>query len=440
MICRPKNDILLKAILSIVFHVSNNFYGLSEYDVTGPKLIGQIAHSARHSFPPMRLTHYGPKGNEVVRLANNNEIVLDHYPEYRMEQFTSSSLKYYSDSWQKKDIYEPTTRMQLENIYSHDQWSTGFRELIQIGKCTHFMAKQRIYIFLPYYGSFPNYFQLYLDSLGINTDILTVFLLTDLDTSSFHLPENLILIPFALDEIRERLSTFIFKNFGQQIEPKALLQTNYKLVDIKIIYSLLFDDILQRHHVTERDFVGYGDCDVIYGKLSDFIKFTNTNYEIIGGWHGHLTAIKNTFSFKNLFTKIPNYLTLVTDNTKTYITDEIAYREPLVQYLKENNFEMFYANAYFCDIVPPCFYYMFRPDHASRVKNWFDVYNSKNNITYLFYDKERSKLVVKYDEDSVFKEILYCHLQKRKMDLPFQEYEIGYYIHENSFSLPHKLK
>jgi hypothetical protein len=80
---------------------------------------------------------------------------------------------------------------------------------------------------------------------------------------------------------------------------------------------------------------------------------------------------------------------------------------------------------------------MFRKNHSDLPKNFFDVYHSDKNISYLFYDKQHEKLFVKYDETDEMNEVLYCHLQKRKMELPFKEYECenGFYINEHSFSL-----
>ena len=296
------------------------------------------------------------------------------------------------------------------------------------------VKKQKIYIVIPYFGKFLNYFQLYLDSLKINSDILTVFLITDIDTSSYILPDNMVKIKMSLNEIRNRASKFIFDFYNIEILAKNLILNNYKLVDFKIVYPILFDDILKKYNVTENDFVGWGDCDIIYGKMSNFIKFEN-NYDIIGGWHGHLTAIKNIESFKNNFKNIPNYLDLIIDNNKTYITDEIAYREPLIKYLNENKLKMFYTNTYFCDIVPEYFFNLYTTERCLQEKNFFDVYNLKKNITHLFYDKVNSKLFLKYTEDDNQKEILYCHLQKRPMTLPFDKYDKGYYIYENKFAL-----
>lgn len=295
------------------------------------------------------------------------------------------------------------------------------------------IVKRRIYIFIVYYGAFPNYFQLYLDSLGINTDILSVILVTDIDLSPYKVPVNLIHVKLSIDQVKQRISNLLYKTYGKHVYSEDLVKSNYKFVDFKIVYPLLFDDYLQKYNVTKDDYVGWGDCDLIYGKMSNFIDF-NENYGIFGGWHGHFVAIQNTDSFKNNFTSIPNYFDLVTDNSKTFITDEIAYREPLKEYLKKNNIKMFFANAHFCDIVPECFFHMTRPDHAKYEKNFFDVYNSTKNISHLYYDKLNAKLTVLYDTGDK-REALYCHLQKRKMDMPFTTYENGYYINEFSFSL-----
>jgi mannosyltransferase OCH1-like enzyme len=42
--------------------------------------------------------------------------------------------------------------------------------------------------------------------------------------------------------------------------------------------------------------------------------------------------------------------------------------------------------------------------------------------------------VLKYDNIEDTKEVLYCHMQKRKLDILFKSYTSGFYINENSFS------
>ena len=292
---------------------------------------------------------------------------------------------------------------------------------------------RRIYLFIPYYGELSNYFQLYLDSLGINKDILTVFFITDNDLSSYNLPENLIHIKMNISEIKNRITNVIYKTYGKHVSTEDVIKFTYKFVDFKIIYPIIFDDIIKDYHVQTNDFVGWGDCDLIYGKLSNFINF-DENYGIIGGWHGHFTAISNNNSFKYLFRNIHNYLDLILDNSRYFGTDEQAYREPLKKYLADNKIKMFYINRYFCDMVPPCFYHLSRPNYKDYTNNFYDLYNPTKSISNLYFDKVNEKLTVFYDNGES-RETIYGHLQKRKMELPFTSYENGFYIKEDTFSL-----
>src|SRR5258708_3321785 len=89
--------------------------------------------------------------------------------------------------------------------------------------------KPRIWLYMPYFGAFPNYFQLYLDSVGQNADCLSVFLLTDIDLAGYRVPENLIPIPMTFATLREKAARFISDEFGLDVRPDALLKQPYKL-------------------------------------------------------------------------------------------------------------------------------------------------------------------------------------------------------------------
>ena len=118
--------------------------------------------------------------------------------------------------------------------------------------------------------------------------------------------------------------------------------------------------------MTNDDFVGWGDCDLIYGRFSDFLDMKD-DYQIIGGFHGHLTAVRNIDSFRKLFKAIEGLPELLIDD-KANIIDETAFRKPLLDFLERNGYRVFYINRYFCDIVPECFFGLFRQDHAARKK------------------------------------------------------------------------
>jgi hypothetical protein len=269
----------------------------------------------------------------------------------------------------------------------------------------------RIYIAIPYFGKLPAYFQLYLNSLAANQDILTVLLMTDVGLSEFTLPPNLIHIHMRLSDLRSILAELLQKDHGLTVSPAQLVKTPYKLVDFKILYPKLFKPLFTEHGARpDIDYVGFGDCDLIYGRLSHFIDFRN-NYDIIGGYHGHLIAFRNTIPFHNLYKSVPDILKIWQDD-RVHIADEIAFRQPLLNYLAEGHLKMFYTNAHFCDIVPPCFFGRFRPDHAARTKNFFDVYNPTKDITHVTCEIPSHKLTVHYDDNSS-REALYVHLQKR---------------------------
>lgn len=289
----------------------------------------------------------------------------------------------------------------------------------------------RIWIYLPFFGEFPNYFQLYLDSLGQNADCLSVFLLTDNDLSAYRIPDNLVPIQMSLDALRERLALFVNAEFGLDLQPNELVKKPYKLVDFKIMYPEIFRDIADDYGVIEQDFVGWGDCDLIYGRFSDFINLKD-DYQIIGGFHGHLTAVRNTDEFRRMFRHVNDLSSIILDE-KVYVSDEIAFRQPMLAFLEKKNARMFYINKYFCDVVPECFYHLFREDYLQRSNNFFDVYNAIRDIDYL-HRKSDGSLTVFYAEGD-FRQVIYCHLQKRPMSIDFVDAPGEYYIHENRFSL-----
>ncbi len=392
MVCKKNSSFLLNAINQLVENVKNRRYCATQWAVSGPQMLGKLFNENDYSF---MLKHYGPIEREVITL--NEKIIIVMCQNYRLEQ-KISIIPHYYDLWKNKKIYK-TSRMN---------------------------------IFLPYYGKFPNYFQLYLDSLNANNDILTVFLITDIDSSEYILPKNLIVVPMSIDVLRRKISDMLLNVFRKTVKYDKLVSTNYKLVDFKISYPLLFNDLIIEHKISKYDYVGWGDCDVIYGKLSNFINLSD-NYHIIGGWHGHFTVLKNTDECVNLFKSVPNIYQLFIDQ-KVFITDEIAYREPLINFIKTNNLNMFFMNKYFTDIVPPCFYYLFRKNYEEHKLNFFDVYHPEKNINFLFYDKKTSQLFTHYDDGEII-ETTYVHLQKRHMSLPFTAYESGYHINENDFSL-----
>jgi len=276
-----------------------------------------------------------------------------------------------------------------------------------------------IFLTLVYYGSFPNYFQLYLDSLNINKNLLNIILITDINIDKYDIPSNVIIVKMSLLELKNRIVNFFKLEYNINLNTDDVLKFNYKLCDYKIIYYILFANIYKSLNICENDYIGYCDCDMIYGNLNNFIDLSK-NYDLLGH-HGHFTAFKNNNLFKNLYKNIPNLKEFLLDN-KYNVLDEKYFRQEIFNLVSKYNLKCFYMDQYFCDIIP-------------QKKNLlFNDTKIKANIKYLKFNKSLGVLNVYYDNDD-FRETTYAHLQKRNMSYNFDAYDNIFYINELSFDL-----
>ncbi len=132
---------------------------------------------------------------------------------------------------------------------------------------------------IPYYGNFPNYFQLFLNSCKYNPDFEWL-IFTD-NHESYDWPANVHVHHETFKDMQERVrNAFPF-------HPE--LKTPYKLCDLKPMYGYLFSEYLK-----EVAFWGYCDCDLIFGNLDMFITDSMLeSYDKIFVL-GHCSLIRNT--------------------------------------------------------------------------------------------------------------------------------------------------
>lgn len=275
-----------------------------------------------------------------------------------------------------------------------------------------------LYLSLVYYGNFLNYFQLYLDSLEANSDVLRIFLITDIDMQNYVIPKNVIVKHMKLNEIKLKICTFIKNEYNVDMHAEKIITKPYKLCDLRPIYPILFSDIYDEF-VTEEDHIGYCDCDVIMGKISNFINLNN-NYDLIG-MHGHFTAYKNNNEFKYLYKNIPNYFQIITDDVH-HSADERVFRNELLNHVKKNKLKMFTVAKVFCDVLP-------NSKKSEEFKNTTSIFS----INYLIFDKKSGILTVYY-ENNIKSETIYVHLQKRPMIYNNENYN-AIKITKNSFEI-----
>jgi hypothetical protein len=336
----------------------------------------------------------------------------------------------------RKYIHERAVR--LYDMYNvARQYEYAFKTIIDVhngnngwySPMTHITCLKdrspRVFSILPYFGKFPNYFQLYLDSVGRNESCLTILLLTDIDTSVYKLPTNVIPIVMSLQQIRERLSVFLLETYKVSVEPKDLLLAPYKLIDVKILYSTLFHDLLVQQDVRQTDYVGWGDCDLIYGNLSHFLDFTKT-YDVLGGKYGHFTAVRNVPELTSLYKLIPDIPKTILDNTYYYSTDETSFR----RLIETGSYNIYPIHDSICDVIPAIYFDKFRPDHATRSSNFFNHLQPVKNIQSIHCTPD--SILTTYD-DSTSYETAYCHIQKRAMTYDGSSYT-SFSITETGFT------
>ncbi len=149
----------------------------------------------------------------------------------------------------------------------------------------------KIAIVIPYFGTWPEWFPLFLKSCQYNPEIDWI-LVSDLKIKCA-CPANVKLFDVGLGELTERISQM----FGLEVQIKY----PYKLTDFKPAFGCIFSDYLSSYA-----FWGYGDMDLIYGKLNHFLSpGLFARYDIISPsrdfFPGHFLLLRNTDPICNFF-------------------------------------------------------------------------------------------------------------------------------------------
>lgn len=143
-------------------------------------------------------------------------------------------------------------------------------------------------LILPYFGQFNNYFPLFLKSCEANPTY-TWMIFTDNEFDYIY-PENVRVIKTTLDCVRNTAN----EKFGF----KVALESPYKLCDYKPAYGFLFEEF-----ITEFEYWGHCDCDLIFGNLAKHVTpLLNEGYDKLFA-AGHLTIYKNTYENNRRFMK-----------------------------------------------------------------------------------------------------------------------------------------
>lgn len=252
-------------------------------------------------------------------------------------------------------------------------------------------------LILPYFGKFPNYFQLFLNSCGKNKKI-DFLIFTDQKFKNFKYANNIQFYNMNFSDMQ--------KMSLEKLNVDFAISSPYKLCDFRPAYGIIF-----QNYISNYSYWGFCDCDLIFGNLDPIIKIFDKDYDQILS-NGHLMFIKNIAYMNNLFSfNIKNGISFsdAIQKKEPCFFDEIFF--PYI--IKLKNYKIYENKTLFADVLP------------QNLKFVLPCNNLKNQ-TFVY-----SNGIIKRINDN--KEYIYIHLQKRKMSVNIDLLSENYYINSNSF-------
>lgn len=263
-----------------------------------------------------------------------------------------------------------------------------------------------IVLIIPYFGDFPNYFSLWLHSAEKNPTI-DFLIFTDNDILFTH-EKNIHFIKCSFEEFKKKLQAVI--------EFPICLNTPYKLCDYKPVYGYAL-----QNYISEYDFWGYCDVDLIFGNIRKFISDN-----ILQGYkriytRGHLSIFKND--------NIGNLLWKKKHNQYAYDYKE-AFSVPYICHFDEwGGISTYLDNIGFRQFDRIDF-----ADVNCKKFNFEMVERQVGDIPQIYEWSDGTLCCIMVEEDKLVPmEILYVHLQKRKMEIDNTMDGFHYLIIPNKF-------
>ncbi len=253
---------------------------------------------------------------------------------------------------------------------------------------------------IPYFGRFPNYFQLVLNSCGTNNDLYDWIIFTD-DKTEYHYPDNVTVYYKSFGEIKELISSKF--DFDVQIDKP------YKLCDFKPAYGYIFSD-----YITEYDYWGHCDIDCVFGKISNFLNENIVSYDRVMRL-GHLVLYKNNpennkrfmlpidgkLRYKEVFTCKENCIFDECNSNHQICIDDIWKHYKFSQYCCD----MAIANVWYKGNI-----------FILQYQNEGSNYSREKKRKAIFYWNQGKLIrISESNGEIILQEFMYIHLMKRKM-------------------------
>ncbi|MDY4836174.1 MAG: DUF6625 family protein [Lachnospiraceae bacterium] len=259
--------------------------------------------------------------------------------------------------------------------------------------------KKKICLVICWFGEFPSYINIWLKSCEYNSDF-TFLIFTDSDIK-YRLPPNVKMIPFSIEMFIDRANSVLKK--------KIHFNRPYRVCDFRPCFGMIF-----RNEISDYDFWGYCDIDVVFGKLNGFITENDLNeYDAIFNG-GHFSLLRNVEKINRLYLKDGAAFDFDTVSTHdaVFAFDEITGIQSIA---RENKVKAKY-------MIP----YIETEIRFTQLRSRLGAFNPAHQA---FYWENGELYRVKCDAGEVlFQKQAYIHLQKRKLIVDINKGNI-----ENSF-------
>lgn len=264
----------------------------------------------------------------------------------------------------------------------------------------------RVALVIPYFGKFNNYFELWLRSAE-NNQTVDFIILTD-NHQNRRCSDNILWEIVTFDEIKKKIQDIV--------DFPISLESPYKLCEYKMAYGHIFEELLVGY-----EFWGFCDVDLIFGDFRSFINDEALDTYDKFYFRGHLSIYRNNSFFRQLYNSHDKRLPVTYD--MAWKTKYICHFDELLEWndiICNEGFRV-YENVDYADL---------------RVDKWsfYEAFKDKKNMNKIFLKDERKVYCVSTNGIEIYKnEILYVHLQKRKMKVPCNLKTEKYYIVPNDF-------
>ncbi len=254
----------------------------------------------------------------------------------------------------------------------------------------------KIIVICPYFGKFPLYFDLFLESCRYNPEILFL-IFTDQGYES-RLPDNVKIATCSFEHIRALIQGKLSLD-----ERKSRILSPYKLCDYRPAYGKIFEGYLR-----EADFWGFCDIDLIFGKIFNILSMERFRESERVLTQGHLTFYKNTERMNTMFLK--------EIEKGINFQRAISFKEPaffdeiFMPAICKANKVIQYGENRFADILPQ--YANLLIASSCTVKN-----KAKQQFYW-----QKGKLFVQ--SENSMSELMYIHLQKRMLTPYYNEADL----------------